>query len=461
MKKFIGDKAFFKDINKIFWPIVIGLIMTSILTTIDMIMISRYDPSGAAVEGVSSIAKYAMTTGPILFAILTGIGIFASQSYGAKKYDSLKKCFGLTMISMSIFTILNFAILTIFGDNIIRFFIGDSPSGIEYGEKYLNIYKYSVLFFPFSTAVAAAFRQVKKTRLPMWINIGTVALNTVLNYILIYGVDFLGIKSFGVEGAAYATVTARVVSFIVFLIILIKMKPIFIGKFKEMFSLSWQFYKPILIVSIPIIISETLFGLARAMYSKGMAILGSEVLAGEHLAFDLTSIMNAFVMACANACAILVGISLGAAKNPKEVEKTTNYLLGFMMIVSVFVFIVTFFVLPKVIVIYGSDNEVIINSTIQVLKVTAIYLALRVFSSGITFIVRAGGDTWFALFIDSGMAWLIGIPATFFVVFLYQNGHIDSLSAWQLRSLILTESVAKVILAFWRFKSKKFLKKLV
>ncbi len=461
MNKYIGDKKFFQSINKVFWPLVIGMIMTSILTIIDMAMISRYDPTGSAVAGISSISKYAMTSGPVLFAILTGIGIFASQAYGAKKYSELKKCFGLSIISAGIFAILNFTFLSIFGEYIIKFFIKDNPESVEYGLKYLAVYKYSILFLPFSSAMGAAFRQIKKAKITMWINISTVALNTLLNFILIYGIDSLNIKSMGVEGAAYATLISRAISVGVFLTIVLKTKPEFLGKIKEMFKISWKFYKPILIASIPIIISETLFGIARFMYSKAMAFLGTEVFAAEHLAFDLMSIMNAFVMAAANTCAILIGVALGEAKKSKDADSTANYLLGFLSIVSLFVFIVSFFILPRVVVIYGSENEQIVNSTMQILKINAIFLALRVFSSGITFMVRAGGDTVFALFIDSGMAWLIGIPLTFLVVYLYETGAIKNLSPMQLRAVILTESVSKVLLAFWRFRSKKFLKKII
>lgn len=457
MKKYIGNKSFYKNINMIFWPLVLGLIMTSILTIVDAIMLSRYDATGSVFTGVSSIMKYAMTSGPILFAVLTGIGIFASQAYGAKKYEDLKKCFGLTIIGATIFAILNFSFLTIFGDNIIRFFISDNAEGYQYGLEYLRIYKFSAIFFPFSYAIAASLRQIKQTKIPMWINIGTVALNTLLNFMLIYGVSWLKIPEMGVEGAAYATLIARIVSVLAFLLILLKYKPAFIGKFKEMFSISWDFYRPILIASIPIILSEALFGIARFMYSKAMAELGSEVLAGEHLAFNITSVMNAFVMATANVCAIMIGVALGQAKKAEDVDETANHLLGFMMIVSVGVFLVTFFILPLGVKLYGSDNETLVSSANQILKVNALFLALRVFSSGITFMIRAGGDTIFALFIDSGMAWLIGLPLTYIVLYMYK----DTLTPLQLRSMILSESITKVALAFWRFRSKKFLKKLV
>lgn len=461
MKKYIGDKKFYRDINKIFWPLIFGLIMTSILTIVDMIMLSQYDKSGYGVTGVSTVMKYAMTSGPVLFAILTGVGIFASQAFGAKKYDDLKKCFGLTLIGATIFAILDLTFLTFFGKNIITFFLKKDNEGflLQYQSAidYLKINKYSSLFFPFSYAIAAALRQIKQTKIPMWINIGTVALNTLLNYIFINGVSWAGIPSMGIEGAAYATLVARISSLAIFLIVLVKYKPPFLGKAKEMFNISWKFYKPILIVSIPIIVSETMFGIARFMYSKFMSELGNEVLAGEHIAFNITSVMNAFVMATANVCAIMIGVALGAAKKGEDIDDTANHLLGFMTIVSIGVFLITFFILPFGIKLYGSENEILISSANQILKINAIFLALRVFSSGITFMIRAGGDTWFALFIDSGMAWLIGIPLSYLALVLY----IDTITPMQLRAVVLTESTSKVGLAFWRFRSKKFLKKLV
>ena len=70
-------------------------------------------------------------------------------------------------------------------------------------------------------------------------------------------------------------------------------------------------------------------------------------------------------------------------------------------------------------------------------------------------VFRNGGDTRAAMFIDIGSVWLIGVPmvALFGLVF-----HAPLVITY---GVMCTEELVKVVVALFRFKSKKWIKNLV
>jgi Na+-driven multidrug efflux pump len=56
-----------------------------------------------------------------------------------------------------------------------------------------------------------------EVRIPLYVTIVATLINTIFNYLLIYG--HFGFPALGVRGAAYATVIARTVEFVIFAVV--------------------------------------------------------------------------------------------------------------------------------------------------------------------------------------------------------------------------------------------------
>jgi Na+-driven multidrug efflux pump len=70
-------------------------------------------------------------------------------------------------------------------------------------------------------------------------------------------------------------------------------------------------------------------------------------------------------------------------------------------------------------------------------------------------ILRSGGDTKAALFLDVSGVWLIGIPMAVL------GGLVFHFPIYIVYAMIMIEEVYKVILGFIRYKQKKWLKNIV
>jgi Na+-driven multidrug efflux pump len=88
----------------------------------------------------------------------------------------------------------------------------------------------------------------------------------------------------------------------------------------------------------------------------------------------------------------------------------------------------------------------------QILFISCAFLWLRMLNL-ILFIgiLRAGGDTRFALLLDGSIIWLVGVPLTAIGAFVFH------LPIYLVYALTLSEEVIKFSLGLWRYLSKKWI----
>jgi Na+-driven multidrug efflux pump len=104
---------------------------------------------------------------------------------------------------------------------------------------------------------------------------------------------------------------------------------------------------------------------------------------------------------------------------------------------------------------YNLSPEGVYNVRMLML-VMACVLWIRMFNF-ITFIgaLRAGGDTVFALLMEICSIWLIGVPVAYIGAFVLK------FPVYIVYLMIGLEELAKAIVSFWRFKSRKWIHDLV
>ena len=85
MKRFIGDKSFYKKLIMITLPIVVQQLITSSLQLVDNIMVGSL--GDIALGSVSSVNQLYFIVILVIFGALGGAGVFSAQYFGAKQYD--------------------------------------------------------------------------------------------------------------------------------------------------------------------------------------------------------------------------------------------------------------------------------------------------------------------------------------------------------------------------------------
>ena len=88
LKKYIGDKKFYRFVLAIAVPIMLQIGITNFVNMLDNIMVGRVGT--AAMTGVSVSNQLILIFNLCLFGAVSGVGIFGAQFYGKNDQQGLR-----------------------------------------------------------------------------------------------------------------------------------------------------------------------------------------------------------------------------------------------------------------------------------------------------------------------------------------------------------------------------------
>lgn len=444
------NKTFINTLFIIAIPVVIQNIISIGLNMIDTIMVSELGENAISAVGLGNRIYFIFTT--ICFGIFSGASIFIAQYWGAKDTVSIKKVFGIDLIIGALLSLVFSFVVFFFRVPIMRIFIDDFDV-INLGSKYLKIVSFSYFFTAVSFAFSFNSRAIHRLKMPTIINAVALLINTFFNWVLITG--NLGFKALGVEGAAVATLFARIFEFITLIYFIYKDKdhPL-AGTFKEFTSWNMELFKKILKTSFPVILSETAWSVGTSVYFIAYGFMGSYAIAVVQIAFNISDFFQTLFFGIGNASAVMIGNEIG--KN--DIDNAMDYSNKFVKITLVLSLILSFSLLVSrnMIIKYFNLEPSTSEYLSKTLVVYSLYFTPKMFSyMFICGILRAGGDTKFCMFVDIISIWLIGVPLSFFTVLVLK------LPIHLVIAAVFSEEIIKSITVTKRYKSKKWMNNLI
>ncbi len=428
-----------RELFELFWPIALSMLLTSILGFLDSAMMSHYDTYG--VSAINFASQFLMIFGPAFFGIVTGINIYTVQYYQRKEYRHLSDFFKLGLVLMLPVALLYFTLVQLFNVQIINFFIDSSSHTGQMAIDYLKIISFNTFLMPIDMMFIYQFRAIKKPKIPLVISTLQSITNIILNFFLIFGI--FGFPELGISGAAIATVLTRLIYVFVQITIANRLKAPFIQNFRSKFSLEFSFIKEMLKRIWPLVLVELGFGIARVIYTKLYSYAPIDQYNAMQIAQLISFMLNSLVIATASASSILMGSEL-AKHEDGDVDNTLKNIWSFMAIASVLILVLSSIFLPLAIPFFETNNQELLVH--KLIVVNAIYMAIRVLSSGIIALLKSGGDTKKLFLIDAGMSYLVGIPLTALVLLFHGNGILA------LKVALISEVIAKAIVGLNRMR---------
>ena len=231
-------------------------------------------------------------------------------------------------------------------------------------------------------------------------------LNIVLNAVLIYGL--FGTKPLGVQGAAIATLIARIVELTACIALSYRkgfLHPSFRGLFHRNALLSRDFYKCML----PLLGASLLWGIGFTSYTAFMGHMGTEAAAASSVATVIRDLICCMCNGLANGGGILVGGALGSG----DLEKGKLYgkRLAILAFVCGFVSCAVMFLLTPAVVHFVKLTPEAHRYLWQMMIIMSVYMIGRAVNTiVINGIFAAGGDTIFDMYSLVVTMWMIAIP---------------------------------------------------
>ncbi len=187
-------------------PAIVAMTASSLYNMVDSIFIGH----GVGPLAISGLAlTFPFMNLSAAFGAMVGVGAstLISVKLGQKDYETSQHIFG-NVISLTLILGIVFSALTLALLDPILYFFGASAATIPYARDYMLIILLGNVITHGYLTLNAVLRSVGKPQLAMNATILTVFVNALLDPLFIYGLDM------GIQGAAFATILAQVISLI-------------------------------------------------------------------------------------------------------------------------------------------------------------------------------------------------------------------------------------------------------
>lgn len=436
-------------LRRVALPIALQSLIGSSLSLIDNLMVGSLGELELNAVGVS--VQIFFIHWMLLFGFCGGAATFISQFFGVKDFGNIRRTTGFAVTVAVGIGLVFFIAAEIFPRQIIGIFTR-FPEVIDVGVSYIRVGAPTFFMLAITQPFTIALRATQQTRLPLYASAMALVTNTLLNYILIFGK--FGAPAMGVQGAALATVIARFLEMCLILFIVFGRENVISGKIKEFFSYSKTLAFRIVKNALPTTANETLWGFGTALYIAAFARIGITEGAAIQACNTINNLFALAAFSIGDAVLILVGQKLGEGKIELAYNMSKK-LLKIAFVIGV-IFGAGIIILGKPVLMLFDFTAEGADFAHKILIVYGATLWINLYDAvQVTGTLRCGGDTKYAMFIETGTIWLIGVPLAF-ITSLYLH--------WPIYFAVMAvkvEEVVKACLLTKRFLSKKWLKNVI
>lgn len=440
-------RGFYKALFSIAIPIILQNLLQTFINMLDTVMCGRLGSVEIAAVGLGNQIFFMLNM--VVFGISSGCSIFVAQFWGQEDFKGIRRTFGIMLFSCLAVSLAFAAGGIFFPKNLIGIYTRDQ-NVIEIGASYLKIVAWSYPLMAVSMACQMAYRSTEHVVLPMVTTAISFVLNAAGNAVFIFGFEPFGIPKMGVAGAAVATVISRIVEFFVTVFYARAKKFEAWGNLHEMTAFTRPFILKLVKVSLPVIFSETLWGLGISTQNSIFAHTGTDSFAAFSITNTVSQLTWVIFIGMGNAASIILGKKIGAGDNSGAKAYTHRFCWFFpLMGLGIGFFLIPLsFLLPYIF----NVEPLIVKIAQSMLYVLVFMYPWRAFNMlMIVGICRSGGDTVFASLIDNGWMWVLAIPLGCLASFVW------NLPAYQILMCLETEQILKTFCGIWRVKSGKWL----
>lgn len=381
------------DILTIALPSLVELVLTSLTSMADQIMVGRL-PGQLGVQALSAVGlcmnpKFILMTA--LMAINTGTTAVVARYRGMGNQEKANQTFKQSLIFNIFLSAIMMVIGVVFARELIGLIAGNgiSETTVEYAVTYFRIQMYGFIPLMMTNTVTSTLRAIGDSKMPMVYNTIANVVNLFFNYGLIYGK--LGMPEMDVAGASLATVIGQCVAFVIAMYIMFSKKRYVYLDFKEKTGYSKTIMNNVLGIGLPSMLEQLCLRIGIIIYSRIVASLGDIAYATHMVCMNIQSLTFMSGMAFQNSATTLMGQSLGR----RRLDMADNYT---RMTRNISFWISC--VIGVVLALFGGQIVNIYNSTPEIVemggKLLAIVAITQPFQSSqfvTTGALRGAGDT--------------------------------------------------------------------
>ena len=430
-------QLFIDNPSKSMWnlaiPIMAGMGIQTLYTIIDMIFIGRL--GGNAIAAVAFNMPIFFFVMGLSFGLGNGVTASIARFIGADdKVNADNSAEHAVAIAFLISAVLT-SVGLIYGKDIL-ILMGCTQEILPLAWDYLRVSCYGISFGVFSGFFRSILAGEGEMKLPMIVaGLGTV-LNTILDPIFIFYLDY------GVTGAAWATTISQIIVFCIFIYMLfIKHRTYIRFKLKDFSPSSFIIYD-IIKVGIPVSMSMVVMAIGQLVFNRLLVNYSTNAVAAYQIGGRIDMLVFLPIFGIASALTTMVGMFYGANEINK-IKFISSYGIRSSLIITSICSALLYIFAPPVISIFTSDPTI---QKISIDYLRIISLLFPFISIGLTIgrILQGLGQGMPSLIITTIRVIGVAGPLAYYFTFI-QNKPVE----WIWYSMFISGIFATIISIVW------------
>ncbi len=432
-------------------PMLIGNIAQQLYNTVDSIVVGNYigDNALAAVGSAGPIMNMLFV---LLIGISTGASIVVSQYVGARQRENLSHSIG----SAITLTLIATAIIMIVGRFIARpilDLLNTPPEIIDWCESYLKILFMGCAGMMFYNILSGILRGLGDSVFPLLFLVIATGINIVLDIVFVRA---LGVER-GVDGVAYATIIAQIISGTLCFIRLSRMTKYFDLKLKYL-KFKGRLTTDILRLGLPSGFTQMIFSLAMVLVQSLINSFGATFIACNVIIMRIDGFAMMPNFSFGAAVTTYVGQNVGARQTARVYRGVKQGTLIATAVSSVLVAAILIF--GRFLMGMFTNTDELVDISNHFMRILAAGYVMMGVSQCLQGTMRGAGDTVTPMWLAILTTVVIRVPLAYLIAFLtrspeFPNGRYECLPI----SLLVAWTVG-MILSFVFYRYGKWRKKL-
>ena len=363
-------------------PLMVGNVFQQLYNTVDSIIVGNF-VSKQALAAVGCTGPIINTLIGVFAGLSGGAGVVISQFYGAKDRERLRRAVQTTVVLTAIMCVLLTAAGVLLAPLLLR--LMDTPADVMgAASEYLRIYFWGISGMLLYNIGAGILRAVGDSTHPLYFLIFSATTNTVLDYL------FVKVFSFGIAGAALATIVYQALSAVLVMGMLVRSKEDYRVDLKAL-HLDGAVLKRICEIGIPSSLQMGVTAVSNVFVQSYINRFESSCMAGWAAYNKLDAFAMLPLMGFSMAVTTFVGQNYGAGKLDRARSGPLHALwIGTLIMVAILTPMMLF--APTLVRLFNQEAEVIAFGTLFIRLISPFYLLCtinQIYSGAL----RGVGDT--------------------------------------------------------------------
>lgn len=342
------------------FPLLLANILQSLYNVVDMLVVGQI-VGDTGLAAINNASKLCYIINSICIGMTMGGAVLIAQYKGAND----KKGQAETFQTLAVLSLVSALLVTVIGLAFYQplFQVLNVPAdAYQDACDYMKIICWGTVFVFGYNAVCSVLKGLGDSKSPLYF----VGIATIINIALdIFLVGPLGI---GTAGAAYATITAQGISFLISIFYLRKHKVFFSADVHKRFTLQMDKLVSILKVGLPTAIQMVVVNSAYLLVTGMLNQFGTSVSAASGVGLQINTFAGMPCWAIGQAVTAMVGQCIGAGeiKRARKVVKIgllLNVSVTLVVVIGVQVFA------EQLILLFGSTSAEVINDGVYYLRI--------------------------------------------------------------------------------------------